>query len=259
MVSGISIFFMFVTLAVSFGLPLFLAIYYYRKEKIVIVAVLVGALVFIVSQLLIRIPLLNFISTMPWYQQMAANLFLIALFLAITAGLFEETGRYLGFKYLLKKHLSWKNGVAFGIGHGGIEAIALTGFTYINNLVYSFMINSGTYDQMLAPLIGAEMAENIKNQLIDLPSYIFLVAGLERAFTIFIHIALSLVVLLAVTRRKPVYLLYAVLLHAAVNIPVVIIPGLGFNIIYAEIYLLILAVISCIYIRRSRNYFPEKS
>lgn len=257
MVNSASLLFMVLTLLIAFGLPLALIIYFYKKEKISLVAVLVGALVFLVSQIFIRIPMLNAFSGMEWYRQMASNLYLIAFFLSITAGLFEEVGRFLGFKFFLKKHLSWKNGVAFGIGHGGIEAIVLIGFTYINNLVYSIMINSGTFDELLAPQIGPEMAVILKEQLIELPAYLFLVAGLERSFTIFIHIALSLVVLMAVTRKKPVFLLYAILLHAAVNLPAVIIPALGFSIFYAELYLLLLAVLSCIFIRRSRNYIPQ--
>jgi uncharacterized membrane protein YhfC len=248
---------MVITLIICFGLPIGLAVYFYKKERIALVAVAVGALVFLVTQVLIRIPILSYLSTLQWYQQMAANLFIIALFLSLTAGIFEEVGRYFGFKLFLKKHLSWKNGVAFGIGHGGIEAIVLTGLTYINNLAYSVMINTGTFDQTIAPLIEPEIAGYIKAQLIDMPYYLFLVAGLERAFTIVVHIALSLVVLLAVTKGKTIYLLYAILLHAAVNLPAVLIPGLGYHILYAELYLLVLAVIGIIFIKRSRNSFPE--
>jgi uncharacterized membrane protein YhfC len=256
MVSIASMISMVITLIICFGLPIGLAVYFYKKERIALVAVAVGALVFLVTQVLIRIPILSYLSTLQWYQQMAANLFIIALFLSLTAGIFEEVGRYFGFKLFLKKHLSWKNGVAFGIGHGGIEAIVLTGLTYINNLVYSVMINTGTFDQAIAPLIEPEIAGYIKAQLIDIPYYLFLVAGLERAFAIVVHIVLSLVVLLAVTKGKTIYLLFAILLHTAVNLPAVMIPGLGYNILYAELYLLILAVIGCIFIKRSRESFP---
>jgi uncharacterized membrane protein YhfC len=259
MVSISSMVAMSVTLLICFGLPIGLAIYYYKKERIALVAVAVGALVFLVSQVLIRIPILSYLATLEWYQQMAANLIIISLFLSLTAGLVEEVGRFFGFKLLLKKHLSWKNGVAFGIGHGGIEAIVLTGLTYVNNLVYSVMINTGVFDQTITPLIGTEMTAYIKTQLIDLPASMFLVAGLERAFTIFIHIALTLVVLFAVTRGKKIYLLYAILLHMAVNLPAVLIPGLGYNLLYAELYLLFLAVISCIFIKRTRSSFPNQS
>jgi len=249
---------MVITLIICFGLPIGLAIYFYKKERIALVAVAVGALVFLVTQMFTRIPLLSYLATLEWYQQMAGNLILIALFLSITAGIFEEVGRYLGFKLklFLKKHLSWKNGVAFGIGHGGIEAIMLVGLAYINNLVYSFLINSGQFTETIAPALGPELAAYLLTQLTEMPAYMFLVAGLERAFTIVVHIALSLVVLIAVTKGKTIFLLYAILLHAAVNLPAVLIPGLGYNILYAELYLLILAVVGCIFIKRSRNSFP---
>lgn len=255
MVNTISIISIAVTLLICFGMPIALIVYFYKKERINIVAVLVGASVFLVFQVFTRIPLLNFFTSMEWYQQMADNLFLIAIFLSLTAGIFEEAGRYLGFKFLLKNHLNWKNGVAFGIGHGGIEAIIVTGFTYINNLVYSILINTGAFAEIIAPQLGDEIATNIQDQLVKLPPYLFLVAGLERFFTMFIHIALSSVVLLAVVKRKQIYLFYAILLHTGVNFIAVIIPGLGFNVLYAQIYLLILAVISWMFIFRSRKSF----
>ena len=48
-------------------------------------------------------------------------------FSALTAGLFEETGRWLGYRFLIKKERSWRVGVMYGLGHGGIESILLIG------------------------------------------------------------------------------------------------------------------------------------
>ncbi|MFO8191821.1 MAG: YhfC family glutamic-type intramembrane protease [Bacillota bacterium] len=252
MISSAAITAMVFTLLICFGMPIALAIWFYRKGRYAKVALFVGAAVFLVSQVFIRIPLLNAASGMAWYQQMAANLFLIALFLSLTAGIFEEVGRYLGFRFFLKKHLTWKNGVAFGIGHGGIEAIVLTGFSYINNLVYSVLINTGAFTETIAPQVGSEMAAYIQNQLLNVPPYMFAVAGLERAFTIIIHIALSLVVIKALVEKRPVFIIYAILLHTIVNLPAVLIPGLGYNILLAELYLLVLAVLGWWFINRSR-------
>jgi len=246
---------MLITLIITFGLPVFLVIWFYKKEKISLIAVLVGALVFLISQLLIRIPLLNLLSATDFYRQMAENLIFIAFFLALTAGLFEEVGRWIGFKHFLKKHLSWKNGIAFGIGHGGFEAIVLVGLTYINNLIISFMINAGIFHDVIAPQLDKETEAYIFEQLVELPSYMFLIAGMERALVIIVHIAFSLIVLYGVMSKKPVYLLYAILLHGAVNLPAVIIPGLDLNILYVELYLLIVAVICYTYIRRSKDTF----
>ena len=79
--STVSILSMAITLLICFGLPVALFVYFYKKERIALVAVFVGVLVFLVSQMFTRIPLLNFLSSMEWYQQMATNFFLLALFL----------------------------------------------------------------------------------------------------------------------------------------------------------------------------------
>lgn len=46
--------------------------------------------------------------------------------LSLTAGPFEETGRLLIMSHLLRRP-RFADGVAFGLGHGGLEAAALVG------------------------------------------------------------------------------------------------------------------------------------
>ncbi len=249
MVSTLSLVFMGVTLAVVFLLPVILAVVFYQRYRISWLAVLVGALVFLIFQVLTRIPLLGILAQMPWYQQMAQNILLIGLFLSFTAGLFEEVGRWLAFRFALKGRWQTKNGVAYGIGHGGFEAIILTGMSFINNLVISLMINSGQFDSAIAPMAGA-MAETIRTQLVDTPSYMFLVGGLERVLAITLHIALSLVVLNAVRLGKPVYLLYAILIHTAANLGAVLLSQQPNGILLSEGFLVIVAVLCFLYIRR---------
>lgn len=134
MVSTLSLLFIICTLVIVFLFPLGLLIYLYRKEKISLKAVAVGALIFIVFQFLIRIPLLSRLGALPQFRQLMKNMFFAVLIGGLSAGLFEEVGRYLGFRFLLNKKLSWKNGVAYGLGHGGIEAIGAVGLAYINKL-----------------------------------------------------------------------------------------------------------------------------
>jgi uncharacterized membrane protein YhfC len=190
MVSSLSIIFMVITELIVFLFPIGLMIYFYRKEKISFIAVLVGALVFFVSQVVLRIPMLQILGRQQWYIKMAQNIWLIGPFLGLTAGIFEEVGRFLGFRFLLKNKLEWKNGVAFGIGHGGIEAIILTGLTYINNIVFSILINTGAMDKV-AGAFPAGLAEQITAALANTNPMMFLVAGIERVFAITAHIAFS--------------------------------------------------------------------
>ncbi|MBT9173566.1 MAG: hypothetical protein DDT21_01967 [Syntrophomonadaceae bacterium] len=258
MVSPFSIIFMVVSLLLIIAFPLGLAVYLYKKEKIFLKAILVGAMVFSVFQLLTRIPLLSALGNQPWFRELSADSLLFSAFLVggLSAGLFEETGRFLGFRYLLKNKLSWQNGIAFGIGHGGIEAIVLVGLAYVNNIVFSIMINQGLFDSAIAPQLGAEMAAFVKSQLIGTPPATFLLGGLERLMTIIIHIALSLLVLYAVINKKIAYLFYAILLHTMLNALAVTIAR-EFGIWYAQLYILLLAVTAVIYIGRSRRFFDR--
>ena len=102
----------------------------------------------------------------------------------LAAGLFEETGRLMGLSLLCKKDRDLALGVGYGIGHGGVEAALLAG------------VNA-------AAGAGA-----------------FWAAGVERIAAMALHMALSILVWMAVTRRVPIwYYFAAVLLHAAANIP----------------------------------------
>ncbi|HYE08596.1 MAG TPA: YhfC family glutamic-type intramembrane protease, partial [Patescibacteria group bacterium] len=214
MVNNLSIAFMIVTLLICFLLPAALVVYFYKRHKISLIAVLWGAIVFLVSQVATRIPLLTILGKQQWYMEMSSNIYLIALFLGLTAGLFEEVGRYIVMKFFMKKSLSWKSGIAFGIGHGGIEAMVIVGLTILNYLIMSFMINSGVFESMIAANLPQGVAEQIKSMLVDTPAINFLAGGFERIMTMIIQIAFSVIVLYSVKFKKPVYLLYAILLHA---------------------------------------------
>ena len=205
MVSNLSIFFMGLALIIQFCAPIVLAIIFYRKEKVAIKSFLVGVLCFTVTQILIRVPLLQLLQLTDWYKNLVnSSIFLATLLLALSAGIFEEVGRFLSFRYVLKDGLEWKDGVAFGIGHGGIEAMYI-GLTNINNIALSLAINSGTFDNIIAKQLPAEVADTIKDQLTSIAPATFLAGGLERLFTIFIHIGLSLLVLYGVRNKKYIY------------------------------------------------------
>jgi uncharacterized membrane protein YhfC len=239
---------MIFSLLVSTLLPIVLVVVLYIKKRISLAAVLVGALVFLVFQLLTRIPMLQMLSQVAWYRELSQNLVLIALFLSFTAGLFEEVGRYIGMRLFMKNKLQIKNGVAYGLGHGGFEAIVLVGLTYINNLVLSLAINSGQFESTFGAPLGAS-AELIRQQLINTDPYLFAVAGLERMMTLVVQVALSLVVLLALRRKNLIYLVYAILLHMLVDFVVVILVN-RVNVVVSEAAVFVFAVIGLVFILR---------
>lgn len=248
MVITASLIFMAISVLVSMGVPIFLAVYFYKKEKISWMAVLVGALMFTVFQFLTRIPLLGYISSTSFYTiNFAFNNQLNYLFLGFTAALFETMGRLVGFKVFLKNKLQWKNGVAYGIGHGGIEAIIIGGIPALNNLIYGIAINLGKYDLLISDRgVSEQVINGIKNDLINYPPYMFLLTGFERVAAFTLQIALSLFVLYAIKNKKYLYIIYAFLIHAVVD------SSIGFisNIFILEGLIALIAAVSLIYILR---------
>jgi uncharacterized membrane protein YhfC len=258
MVNTLSIVFMIVSILICFLLPIGLTIYFYRKHKISLIVVLFGAIVFFVSQIAIRIPLLSILAKQQWYIDMSSNIYVLALFLALTAGIFEEVGRYIVMKLFMKKSLNWKSGIAFGIGHGGIEAMIIVGLTLINYVVISIMINSGLFDNVIAATMAPEIAEQIRTTLVDTPTVNFLGGGFERTMTIIIQIAFSIMVLYAVKFKKPVYLLYAILLHAVVDAPTVVLVSMGLNVWIIELFIAACAAVALIYIIKTKSIFAKE-
>lgn len=251
MVNNMSIVFMIISTVICFVLPIGIAIYFYKKEKMSLMAVGVGALIFIVSQISTRLPMLNYLNDKGWFvQSIKSNTMIYVLFLALTAGIFEEVGRFIGFKYLLKNKLNWKNGIAFGIGHGGIEAILLVGMTYVSNIIFSISINSGSFQALVekAPQIAG-----LKEILINTPSYMFMLGGIERIFTIVLHIAMTMIVLEGVMKNENKYVLYAILIHALVDF----IAAYNANIFATEGFIFIVAVVSFRFLLKTKKRFNQ--
>ena len=247
-----------VNIVICFGLPIGCILYLLIAKKRAIIPVLVGAAVFVVFQLIIRIPLLQYVlPSMPWYADMLHRPWLIGIFLGLTAGLFEEGGRYLGYRTLLKNHSRWIDGFAFGVGHGGIEAITLVGLTNISNLALALSITSGQFDQLAAQL-PADVASQIVSQLTALQPLDAYLAGIERIFAFIIQIALSLLVLISVRERKLWIAGLAVLAHMLIDAPMVILPEVfGANIYQIEMFVAAVAVLALVFIILSRRAFRK--
>ena len=99
-------------------LPIGLWIYFTRKFALSWKLLLAGGLTFVASQIL-HIPLV--LALRPIFGNV--TLLVNAILLGLLAGVFEETARYILFKFILKGSRSWQQGIYVGLGHGGTEAI----------------------------------------------------------------------------------------------------------------------------------------
>ena len=220
------------------------------------------------TQILIRLPILTALQSQSWFVSFAnSHLFGYAFALAFTAGLFELAGRF-GVAKLLRKKLTWNRTLAAGLGHGGIEAMLLIGMTYVNNLAYIAMINSGTFDATLAQTaamgVDVTQLELVKQQLISMSPALFLLAGFERILAMTGHVAMSLMVCYGVASGKPgkaalVCLGIHTLMDLTAGISLLIGKGLSQTAAYGIIYaiLVVMAVLSIFVIRNIRRKWSE--
>ncbi len=245
-----------VNIIISIGIPLGILIYFAIKKKELVKPFLVGALVFLVSQVLLRIPLLNgVLSKMDWFYNMTVlNPILYAVFLGLTAGIFEEVGRFIGFETGLKKNRTWYDGIAFGLGHGGIEAILFAGIASIQNLYIIFALNNGTFNEAL---VGAS-EETVRGIFSSTSSIMVLYGGIERIFAVIMHIGFTILVLYGINKRKKaLYLLWAILAHGVIDTTVVVVQQAGGSMHVLELICAIFAVILLIAAIRVKGSFEN--
>lgn len=251
MVSNASITAMVISLVLSAGVPIAAAIWCSSKFKKTFRNILVGALIFILFVLVLERSMHVYFLMVNFETSMfLSNPWIYAVYGAFAAGIFEETGRFLGFKFLLRGRERWEDGVAYGIGHGGIEAVLIGGLAAAQNLYLSFMIRAGSLPSEL---------EQFRSLLADTAPYLFLVSGAERMFAFALQIALSLLVLRGVREKKFRYVLYAVLIHAAVDFPAALYQkGVITSVLAIEAGLAAVAAVSLYFIVKSRKSTVKK-
>ena len=232
MVSLTTIIAVIITFCVSTMLPILVFVIYglKNKGKGIWSAWFLGAAGFFVMQVIIRLPILSILSTMQGFIDFAEKHYVLyCISLAVTAAIFEVIGRYAVAK-IMSKNLTFNRGIAAGLGHGGIEAIILIGMTYINNIIYIIMINTGSFDTMVeqSAALGADTSSllAVKDALIDTSPAIFLLAGYERILTMILHVALSLLVCYFLSRKEDWKgIIICIICHSIVDFTAPIING----------------------------------
>lgn len=255
MIPALSFVFMAISILLSVGLPVVLTIWVMKKYKPGFWAVASGIIVFVVLQVLIRMNiLLVFALSDAGKAFIENNTLLYIVILALSAGIVEEFGRYFAFKVMLKNRHGYGHGLAYGIGHGGIEAIVLIGLAYMTNIIVGIISNSGMLPALGA--FGKSIAPAI-NLIANTPPLNFLLGGIERVLAICFHVALSILVLYGVRKRNIAYTLLAVLVHALVNFgSAIVMQELGA--ITSEVFLFIVAVASVVFIVLMKRVFEKQ-
>ena len=204
------------------AVPVCLAVYLVRKHRAKLSSILIGAGTFLLFALVLESILHQLVLKGPHGSDILGNTLLYALYGGLAAGVFEETGRFLSMKFLMKKEPSKPlPGIAYGVGHGGAEMLIIFGITMINNLVISALINSGQADAIFAkvPEEAAGQLQAQLDQLQTLGAGTLLIGLWERFSALILHLGLSMLVWVAVRKGGKWLWLFpaAIIIHAIVD------------------------------------------
>lgn len=228
---------MIFALCVSVGIPFIMLAIVCKKTHVRASIFFIGGATFFVSALVLE-QILHSVVFAVSGDVITGNIWLYGLYGGLAAGLFEETGRWVTMRYVMKGKLSLPGAMVYGIGHGGVEAILIVGMTSVNNLLTAFMINSGAIEGTLSQLDEATRSATVDqlSALWTLPSYQFFLGGVERIFAMVLHFALSVIVYQAVRQEKKSYWLLAFGIHAFVDF-ITVVTANYWNILFVELLL----------------------
>ena len=192
-----------------------------------------GALIFFLFQLISRVPLVTVLGRVlaPELNSSTVFLYVWLIALPLTAGLFEEIGRYIGYRWLMgKEEKTWNKAVMYGLGHGGLESIVLVGGLALLTLV-NILVLSNTNLNILPASQHAQVVQQFA-ALNALPIWSPLLGAWERLWTLPFHVAMSVIVLQVFRRGQMRWLWLAVLLHTLLDLSATLLPqwlGSSFN------------------------------
>ena len=190
-----------------------------HKQRTGIRYLLAGAVGFLVSARVLELGVHYFciISENPVSRFINGNTAAFVLYGITMAGVFEECGRHIILKYIMKKDRTRENAVLYGIGHGGIEILAVLLPTMITYLAVAVLFSSGNTESALSALkITDQTAAAALPSVQAAAAFDYGMMAMnvmERLLAMFAHIGLTVIVFYGVVNAKKLCLPAAILLH----------------------------------------------
>lgn len=240
MVPTLSIVIMVINLLLGFAIPIGMMIFVRKNYHVAKKSFFLGCGVMLVFALILEQIAHMVILNSGAGTYIYSNAWLLALYGGIMAGLFEETGRFLAMRFLMKKkHANSANVLMYGAGHAGLETFYILVIGNISNLIYSLALNGGMKDYLMANVDSAnqEALTNAFDTLINTASWQFVVSPIERVLAIAAQLGLSMIVWAAASKAKVVwkYYLLAILLHAVLDMVASYLSSIGTSIVPIEL------------------------
>lgn len=217
-----------------------------------------GGVAFVLSQAA-RLPLLTLINALVIGSVAptpgSGSWFTAVLFASFSAGIFEEGSRAFILSKAARYVRTERGGVAFGLGHAGIEALIITLVPSVAALLLLGSIADGSAYDNLPPESLAQL-ETAITFLGSQDVATSLLAFTERLFATLLHVVLSLYVMRAVVQSSDRgslirALVFPILLHGAANLAtVLLLPAVG--IVLAEVVFATVTVAAALHYLRTR-------
>ena len=190
-----------------------------HKEQTKISWLIAGAAGFVISARMLEAGVHYFciVADNPVSRFINGNTAAFVLYGITMAGIFEECGRHIILKYILKKDRTRENAVIYGIGHGGIEILTVLLPAMILYLAIAVMFSQGDTETALKTLnITEETAAAALPSVQAAAAFDYAMMAMnvmERLLAMLIHIGLTVIVYYGVVNAKKLCLPAAILLH----------------------------------------------
>ena len=199
-------------------LPVILVIIWKIKTRERMLPIIIGGVTWLLFAIILKLApaYLLLYADNPAAKTISGNIWYTMILSGALAGIFEETGRFIAFKTVLRKYEHRRSSLSYGIGHGGFESVYI-GFQFFSFVVIGIMINSGMGDQLINGANDAQIATMISQLTQESQVTIgeCLLGVFERIPSIVTHIAFSVLVFAAAREKKYIWLYpLAIFLHA---------------------------------------------
>ena len=210
-----------ITIILMIAIPVAFFIFWRKKnkEQTKISWLIAGAVGFIVSARVLElgVHMLCIVSDNPVSRLINGSTVAFVLYGTVMAGVFEECGRYIVLKFIMKKNRTRENAIMYGIGHGGIEILTVLIPSMISFLLIAVMFAAGDMEAAFSTLgITEENSAAVLPSVQTVAAFDYGMMAMnvyERLITMFCHIGLTVIVYYGVTCAKKIYLPGAILLH----------------------------------------------
>ena len=210
-----------ITIVLIIAIPVIFFICWRRKHKqqTKISYLIAGAVGFIVFARVLELGVHYFciLADNPVSRFINGNTVAFVLYGTMMAGIFEECGRHIVLKCGMKKNRTRENAVLYGIGHGGIEILAVILPAMMTYLVVAVLFSRGSASDALNALkITEDTAAAALPSVQAAAAFDYAMMAMnvmERLFAMLLHIGLTVIVFYGVRNEKKSCLPLAILLH----------------------------------------------